>query len=73
MTGMLSHVFRPMTTAFSLRLCAVVEWVVGAEEVEGTWLVTLRKKAMSALMPGQGRFPWNPMPMWGCRAVATTT
>ena len=72
--GMLSHVFRPMINAF--KICdSPVAFVAAAAAAadSGTWLVRLRKKAMSPLIPFHGRPPRNPMPIGGFKAVATTT
>lgn len=59
LAGMLSHVFRPIITAFF-------------EPVVGLLDVTLRKNAMSDFIGDQGRVPFRPMPRGGERAVATT-
>ena len=50
LAGMLSQVFRPMTTALNAR-----EEDTASEEA--TWEVTFLKKAMSVLIGGQGRLP----------------
>lgn len=82
--GMLSHVFRPMTTALSEPVRAfigeaAVVVVDGSERDSGgaaagdTRLVTDLKNAMSDLIGGQGRLPRYPMPMGGLRLVATIT
>jgi hypothetical protein len=57
--GMLSHVFRPMMTAF-------------LPDAFAGMVVTLRKKAMSVFSPlGQGRPPRYPIPICGSIVVAT--
>lgn len=66
---MLSHVLRPMRTAFFTTLVGV--WLAAGVwvDVGGGRLVTRAKKARSDFRGGQGRVPRRPMPREG--VVAT--